>query len=335
MHGKCLRRNAIAARAVPRAPAAPDAAAEQFGAIRTDWCNVAAPSLVRFSLCAFLLAAACGGNPTGSRMISYEELETGAPAGQRVAYGAGPLQFGELRLPDGGGPAPVVVLVHGGCWQNEYTLSHVAGAAEALRRAGFAVWALEYRRLGDPGGGWPGTFQDVARGVDHLRILAATAPRLDTTRVVLAGHSAGGQLALWAASRRAGDALGGAFPLRAAGVVSLAGITDLRGYGAAPGGCNSSVHPLLGGTPAEHPDRYAAVSPIERVPLGVPVRLVHGARDPIVPVAQSRALLDRMRAAGESAELTVVEGAGHFDVIAPQSEAWKAVVSAVRALAAD
>lgn len=265
-------------------------------------------------------------------MISYEELETGAPAGQRIPYGTDPLQFGELRLPEGSGPAPVVVLVHGGCWQNAYTLSHLAGAAEALRRAGFAVWAIEYRRLGDPGGGWPGTFQDVARGVDHLRTLAAIVPRLDTARVVLTGHSAGGQLALWAASRRPGDPLGGASPLRAAGVVSLAGITDLRTYGAAPGGCNSAVHPLLGGTPAEHPDRYAAVSPVERVPLGVPVRIVHGAQDPIVPVAQSRALLDRMRAAGESAELTVVEGAGHFDVVAPQADAWAAVLRAIRSL---
>jgi acetyl esterase/lipase len=291
---------------------------------------MAAHALVRSTLCALLLAMlGCGGNPTGSRMISFEELGSGAP-GQRIAYGADPLQFGELRLPDGGGPAPVVVLVHGGCWQNQYTLSHLAVAAEALRRDGFAVWAIEYRRLGDPGGGWPGTFQDVARAIDHLRAIGN--PRLDTTRVVLAGHSAGGQLALWAASRRPGEDPGGASPLRVRGVVSLAGITDLRAYGAAPGGCNSSVHPLLGGTPAEHPGRYAAVSPVERVPLGVPVRFVHGAQDPIVPVAQSRALLDRMRAAGESAELTIVEGAGHFDVIAPQAEAWKAVVKAIRSL---
>jgi acetyl esterase/lipase len=282
-------------------------------------------------LFALLLAAAgCGGNPTGSRMISYEELETDVPGGQRIAYGADPLHFGELRLPEGSGPVPVVVLVHGGCWENEYTLAHLSGAAAALAREGFAVWSIEYRRLGDPGGGWPGTFQDVARGIDHLRAIGN--PRIDTTRVVLAGHSAGGQLALWAASRRPGDGLGGASPLRAAGVVSLAGITDLRGYGAAPGGCNSSVHPLLGGPPAEHPERYAAVSPVERVPLGVPVRFVHGAADPIVPVAQSRALLDLMRAAGDPADLTIVEGAGHFDLVAPQAEAWDTVVKAIRGL---
>lgn len=302
------------------------------------WCDsnrlVHPVTLAQLTLCALLLATAgCGGDSTGSRMISYDELQTGAPGGQRIAYGADPLQFGELRVPDGGGPAPVVVLVHGGCWQNEYTLDHLSGASAALTRQGFAVWSIEYRRIGDPGGGWPGTFQDVARGVDHLRALAAGNPRLDTTRVVLAGHSAGGQLALWAASRRAGGGEpGGGSPLRAVGVVSLAGITDLRGYGAAPGDCNSSVYPLLGGTPAQHPERYAAVSPLERVPFGIPVRFVHGAADPIVPVAQSRALLDRMRAAGESAELTVVEGAGHFDVVAPQAKAWDAVVKAIRSL---
>ncbi|HYW09508.1 MAG TPA: alpha/beta hydrolase [Longimicrobium sp.] len=283
----------------------------------------------------FAVAPACGANPQLPTMISYEELAAGRAeaADHRVAYGADPLQFGELRLPAGSGAAPVVVLIHGGCWLGEYDVSHTGQAAEALAGAGFAVWAIEYRRLGNPGGGWPGTFNDVARGVNHVRVLAGQFPRLDTARVVLAGHSAGGQLALWAASRRAGEEPGGGMPPRVAGVVSLAGITDLRAYAAGAGDCNASVAPLLGGSPAEVPERYAAVSPVERVPLGVPARFVHGAGDAIVPVAQSRALVERMRAAGESAELTVVDGAGHFDVIAPRSRAWQSVVDAVRALA--
>jgi acetyl esterase/lipase len=292
----------------------------------TAWCAATA-------LAATL--GACGG--TRSNMITFDEIaaEHAAPADHRIAYGDGPLHFGELRLPEGSGAAPVVVLIHGGCWQNAYDLAHNAPAAEALARAGFAVWTVEYRRLGDEGGGWPGTFADVAAAVDHVRALAGRFPRLDTARVVLMGHSAGGHLALWAASRHPGDDPGGPDPLRPAGVVSLAGITDLRAYAQGTGDCNASVHPLLGGPPSGVPGRYAAASPVERVPLGVAVRLVHGDRDPIVPLAQPRALLERMRAAGEDAALAVVEGTGHFDVIAPRSRAWPAVVDAARALARD
>jgi pimeloyl-ACP methyl ester carboxylesterase len=114
--------------------------------------------------------------------------------------------------------------------------------------------------------------------------------------------------------------------------VSLAGITDLRAYGALPGNCNAAVAPLLGGPPDALPERYAAASPIERVPIPVPVRLVHGALDPTVPLDQARSFLERQRAAGGSAEIAVIEGAGHFDVVAPQAAAWPAVVEAVRAL---
>jgi acetyl esterase/lipase len=117
------------------------------------------------------------------------------------------------------------------------------------------------------------------------------------------------------------------------GVVSLAGITDMAAY-ASPSGCGSAVVPLMGGTQAAVPDRYRLVSPIERVPLGVPVRIVHGAGDPIVPVGESRAFAARLTAAGEHPVVTEVAGAGHFDVVAPQSAAWPAVIEAMRALTA-
>ncbi len=259
------------------------------------------------------------------------------PADARVAYGPGPLQFGDLRLPNGSGPFPVVVFIHGGCWQSDFTLDHVGPATAALARSGVATWTIEYRRIGDAGGGWPGTFEDVARATAYVEQLATKYP-LDLGRVVLAGHSAGGQLALWAADRQR-TAIGDAPPVPASmtirGVVSLAGITDLRAYGAAPGGCNQSVRELLNGVAGDRPDRYAAVSPIEQLPLGVASRLIHGSIDRIVPVAQSRSFAERARAAGDDARLVIIPRAGHFDLIAPTSAAWPSVVRAVGELVAN
>jgi acetyl esterase/lipase len=256
------------------------------------------------------------------------------PADQRISYGADPLQFGELRLPPGAGPHPVAVVIHGGCWRSAFDLEHVASASAALAAAGVATWTLEYRRLGDPGGGWPGTFRDVALGTDHLRTLAERHS-LDLGRVVLVGHSAGGHLALWLAARRGvpqGSAISSPDPLPVRGVVSLAGITDLRAYGAGAGGCHSAVAPLLGGTPAEVPSRYSEASPIEMLPLGVPTRLVHGALDPIVPLEQSLDFEERARASGDDSEAWIVRDAGHFELIAPGSAAWPHVERAVRSL---
>lgn len=289
------------------------------------------------ALVAIAIAAACS-QRGGAAMTTYTELAAApvAPADARVAYGTDPLQFGDLRLPNGSGPFAVVVLVHGGCWLSEYTLDHVSQAAAALTRTGVATWTIEYRRIGDPGGGWPGTFEDVARATAHVAQLAQRYP-LDARRVVLAGHSAGGHLALWAATRDrrgVGDAppLPDALTIR--GVVSLAGITDLREYAAGSGGCNQAALQLLAGSPAQVPDRYAAASPIERLPSGVTVRLVHGALDPIVPVSQSASFAERARTAGDDARVVLVPGAGHFDLVAPNSPAWASVAAAIRELVA-
>ncbi len=286
--------------------------------------------------CAFLVQGCT--HHTARSMIAYSELTAAVvpPADQRIAYGSETLQFGELRLPPGDGPAPLVVLIHGGCWRAQYDLKHVAPAAAAMAKEGFAVWALEYRRIGDPGGGWPGTFDDIAHGVDHVRRLHSAYPRLDTNRVVLMGHSAGGQLALWAASRKQNETTGlfrsAIAPFRPLGVVSLAGITDLVEFGAGAGGCNQSVAPLLGGTSQQVPQRYHAVSPKDRVPIGAVVRLVHGDADPIVPISQSKGFLALARGSGDKAELDAVAGAGHFDVLAPHARAWPAVMKALHAI---
>ena len=271
-------------------------------------------------------------------MIPYTDLSAKAvaPADQRIPYGSEALQFGELRLPSGSDKAPLVVLVHGGCWQAEYDLKHLEGAAAALVKEGFATWMIEYRRVGDAGGGWPGTFDDVSRGVDYVHTLATQFPRIDSTRIVLMGHSAGGQLVTWLGSRKqlehTGIYVSSMPPLSVAGVVSLAGISDLATYGAGKGGCNGAVTPLMGGTPAQVADRYRAVSPIERVPIGVPVHLIHGSADPIVPISQSRDFAARDSAAGGSVQLHIVEGAGHFDLVSPDAEAWSTVIRVLHSI---
>jgi acetyl esterase/lipase len=244
----------------------------------------------------------------------------------RIAYADGASRFGDLYVPPGTGPFPVAVLLHGGCWRAEYDLAYFGHVAGVLAAEGIAVWSLEYRRVGEPGGGYPGTFTDVAAGIDHLRALAATH-RLDLSRVVLVGHSAGGHLALWAADRVGGTALEGAAPLAVRGAVGLAAITDLAAY-SAPSGCGASVPLLLGGEPDAQPARVAETSPVERRGIAPSVRLVVGTRDPIVPYAQA----ERFAASrpGRDVRFLPVEGAGHFELVAPWTSAWPIVRRAVR-----
>jgi acetyl esterase/lipase len=257
-----------------------------------------------------------------------------ASVGQRIAYGPAAKQFGDLRLPSGPGPHPVAILLHGGCWQAEYDLGYFAHLGDELARAGIATWSLEYRGIGDDGGGWPGTFDDVATGAAHLRKLAQAHP-LDLDRVVLVGHSAGGQLALHLAASRPvspGPTPGTHAPLALRGVVALAGIVDLRDYAAGTGSCNQSVVPLLGGSPNEVPARYAATSPSELLPLGVPLRLLIGARDAIVAPASNERFATQARAQGDDVDLEVIAGAGHFDVVMPSGPAAERVQRAIRSL---
>ena len=269
-------------------------------------------------------------------MTAADALALPRPAADhRLSYGAGPLQFGELRLPEGGGPHPVAVVVHGGCWLAEYDLGHVSSLAAALAEAGVATWSIEYRRVGDDGGGWPGTFLDAAAAADHLRTLAREF-RLDLGRLVAVGHSAGGHLALWLAARHRlppEDSLHGEDPLPLAGVVALAGIPDLAAY-ASPTGCGAAVPELLGGLPEEVPERLRRASPIELVPLGVPQTLVIGELDEIVPPEQAKGYAAVALRDGDRVEVREVAGVGHFELIAPESGAWPTVRDAVLAVVA-
>lgn len=245
----------------------------------------------------------------------------------RVAYGAASEQFGDLWLPGGGSSHPLIVFFHGGYWRARYDLAHVNFACQALAGQGFAVWNVEYRRVGAPGGGWPGTFDDVLAALDYLPRLAQQF-LLDMQWVVLCGHSAGGQLALWAAAQASRGRV--AVPgLR--GVVALAPVSDLHDAWERHLSQDAVVE-LLGGTPAEVGDRYGTASPARLLPLGMPQVLIHGTADDAVPFAMSEQYVARATAAGDRAVLVALEGLGHFEVIDPWSSAWPLVVSTLRGL---
>lgn len=249
----------------------------------------------------------------------------------RETYAYGRHQFGELTLPAGAGPGrsvPVAVLVHGGSWLAEYDLGPLRPAAEDLAGRGWAAWNVEYRRLGrDSGGGWPQTLDDVSAAVDHLGVLVADGAPLDLDRVVLIGHSAGGHLALLDAARDPQDR---AVALRAA--VGLAPLTDLAAAHARGGG--ETIEAFLGGTPAERPDVYAAASPTAHLSSRVPRLLVHGDRDAHVPSEKSVEYVRSARRSGDDADLRLLSGLDHFEVVDPASSAWGAVVEYLSAIVA-
>jgi acetyl esterase/lipase len=232
-----------------------------------------------------------------------------------VRYGSHPDQVANLHLPSAeGGPFPCVILIHGGFWRERWDRTLMTPLAIDLARRGYAAWNVEYRRVGQDGGGWPGTLDDIAAATDALADIA----EVDPNRLVAVGHSAGGHLALWLGGRTDGRVR-----LRAA--VSQAGVADLA-QGHADDLGAGAVADLIGGGPAELPARYAHASPAARVPLGISQLLIHGADDDIVPPSQSRAYAARAQAAGDDIELVELLGADHFDVVDPALEAWQAVV---------
>ena len=268
---------------------------------------------------------------------AFQRLEQPPAPGPIIAYGADPLQHVELWKPAGKGPFPVVLMLHGGCWQTAVAKADIMHMLAAdLVRHGIAVWNVEYRGVDVPGGGYPGTFEDVAAAAD---LLGRDGPKLglDTGHVVAIGHSAGGHLALWLAGRpkiARTSPLWSAHPLAIAGVLSQGGLPDLPlAKSDATEACGvDTVDKLVGPPTAAHPDPYADTSADRLLPIGVAQRLVNGAADPIAPPRFAAAWIAKAAAAGDPVTSLVVPDQGHFELITPGTPAWTQELGLIEAM---
>ena len=241
-------------------------------------------------------------NDESASVASFNDilaLETPSPSLQ-MAYGPEPAHT-TLLFASTAQVKAQVVLIHGGCWSNQYTRAHITPLASALANRGFNVWVPEYRRVGDVGGGWPGTYQDVAAAINHV---ADQVPEPPT----VVGHSAGGHLALLAATDP---------NVAVAGVVGLAAITDLSTYGQQEGSCPAMVGALMGATYADSPEHYLAAS-VKTSGIRVPAHLIQGSLDTIVG--------ENQLAGFGSNQIVRIPDAGHFDLIHPESRAFDILV---------
>ncbi|MCO7126916.1 alpha/beta hydrolase [Sporolactobacillus shoreicorticis] len=261
-------------------------------------------------------------------------MTVGSPV--HLAYGDAQSQFGVLRVPKLTGRCPVVVTIHGGFWKSKYGLEEVDPLDEDLVQRGYATWNIEYRRVGEDGGGWTGTFHDVVDAVNHLNKLVERYP-LDIFRVIILGHSAGGHLALWLASRLGkteADEMGNVLQIPIKGVLSLAGVSDLQKMWESDikKGISSPVASFMGGTPHEVPERYCFASPYELLPMHIKQVLVHGELDCDVPVELSVNYHRKAIEWGDRAGLIVCPEADHFKIIDPSSSAWRSVADSLETL---
>lgn len=289
--------------------------------------------IIRHSLCAAAVAGSAGAAAAPMSLQDYLALNGRAPD-KHIAYGAAPSQFVELFRPAGKGPFPVVVLIHGGCWTVQFGgITQMRNMAGSLAAQGIAVWNVEYRRYDEPGGGYPGMYQDVAAAVDRLKQEAA-ASQLDLSRVVAVGHSAGGHLAQWAASRHKLPSWSPAWvkePLAIRQVISLGGLADLRLQATLiKSSCERDTEQLAGKPSAARPDVFLDTSPAEMLPANIHTVLVHGEHDTVSPISTGEAYAQRARAAGDTASVVLLPGGSHYDEVAATSPSWQIVSAEIR-----
>lgn len=284
------------------------------------------------SLAATLTALQATGAQAAPATVQDYMTQPRVVADHRISYGKDPSQVIDLFLPKGPGPHPVVILIHGGCYLSQYEgLAQISGIAADLTRRGYAVWNVEYRKLGEPGAGYPGTFLDVATAVDRIPVEAARY-HLNPKRVVAVGHSAGGHLALWAAARgrlATSSPLWRARPLRISSTVSLGGIGDLKRQGQVFGGaCGPEALPQIIGADVRR-DPYADTSPAELLPTGARTIMISGDLDHVMPPPTGRDYVGRVKAASDFGEAIAIANASHFDVVIPGTPAWRIVADVV------
>lgn len=255
-------------------------------------------------------------------------------ASTRLPYAKGDGYYADLWLPEGKGPFPVVLMVHGGCWRKSVAdLSIMNWAAEDLRQRGIAVWNIEYRGVDQPGGGYPGTYQDVAAAADTLRRVAPLF-RLKADSTVVVGHSAGGHLGLWLGARSGipeNSPLRAARPLPVKAVISLGGLPDLAAQEARPTGCDkAAITSMAGPKTPTRPDRFRDTSPPAMAAAAPNQILVSGEEDDIAPPSVAANYAARMRIKGVKPRLLTIAGEGHVELIAPGSQSWAAAVMLIR-----
>lgn len=288
-------------------------------------------SSVRALLPALLLSGLATAAPM--KLADYMALTGPAPTA-KLAYGDAPSQFAELFRPAGAGPFPVAVLVHGGCWTVEYGgIEQMRNLAGALAAQGIAVWNVEYRRVDEAGGGYPGTYQDIDAALDLLGE-QARRNQLDLGRIVAIGHSAGGQLVQWIAGRAripASSPLFRAHPLPLREIISLGGLADLRNErDLIKNSCGRDTVQLAGTPSSTRPDVFADTNAAELVPNGSRTVLITGELDTVAPPRAAYAYAARAQAAGDMASVVILPAASHYDEVAASSASFKLVLPVIR-----